>query len=1092
MRMVSTPLSGLLAALVISANPLPAQKVVHEKEPGITGEGPSPSGLLVLGKAGQHLAAPQDPSAIKLCAAARGISPASRKALRRASVKNIRKVTDNSKAAKIFGYGQGNEMPAKVSGLMELPARDETIFPAPAKQDKPGKVQGWGRNHAVSDYPDDQQRPSMTRDSQGRLYIAYDWLYSGTGKYEIWLARSTDGGNNWEDLAYLGDDNYNYHRPSLAATTNDEFFLFYQTDDTLGMQYLWSSGGDKWNFDYLISWQETYPKCHCPRVAAGLKNDSVRVAVAWEYDFVGDGSDYDIGYAYSRDGGINWLGRPNHIAYSSDSERYPAVCISDSLVAVAYELQFTSAAADSDSTDIMYAKNGGLSAPGDTFTWNTASYGIATYHHDRFPDISASGKFLYLAGQRAYYKQTDYDILVRRSGDGGKTFVAGWAYASATGAEERYPAIWAQDTICYLAYTHDSAWAYSRWSADTGKTFFFAEIASDSNTCVGGPRGVSLCVLQDNPRVAWTDNRNSGWGLGFDIYFNTNLKNFPRVCDLAPYKPESWEFPLVPSKLKGTYTVSDTLRGFGTSNSDTTYIDLCVIDSSSVDVADTFRAGIFVDEWLYAYLEDYRLPAWWTETVADYPMRIFGGRHTLRLYADYEERILYENTRENNIFSRQWVWTPYRLPDDITLQVPTPPVNVTDPAIPDYNCDGYTQSTTNYWSAVGLKPASGVDYKLRVYGDSYGKAEAGFTTVLAESDLGFDSVEVINVNGNKLTAGTEFYPGVYRTEKSGDGDYYLQFCLQDGTIPNSGWSTEKVMGEYQVVHTYDVSLTQGISYYAACSLAAGPASLGFAVFSPSGDVYKTRSQAAGLINNVLSPGQQFLFTADTSGWFSLVVWHNALAKDDTARYFVGLNTASFELPLAVELSYFTVQAYSDSIVLNWRTETERNTDRWLIERSTAPEDGYLPAGVTAAQENSNMPCEYRWTDRNVSGGQLYYYRLGEQEIDGKVNYFGPISANTPGQLQTFSPMMEASPNPFKQKISVVYQVAEHNTIVSLGVYNIVGQLVKVLRRGALPPGRYQECWDGCDDRGSRAPAGCYMIRAVIGKHRILKRIVRVP
>lgn len=1077
MRIMSFLLSFLSAALIISADPLPAQNIVYEKKPGITGAGPGQNRLLVLGKAGLH---------VKGNERARVISPASRKESIISSVKNIRRAPGSSKAAKLLGNGT-----AKISGLTTVLACDKIVTPAPAKLDNPGKVQGWGRNHAVSDYQDDQQRPSMTKDSQGRLYVAYDWLYSGTGKYEVWVARSTDGGSNWEDLAYLGDDNYNYHRPSLAAAANDEFFLFYQTDDTLGMQYVWSSGGDKWNFDYLISWKTTYPKCHRPRVAAGLKNDSVRVAVVWEYDYVGDGSDYDIGYAYSRDGGINWLGRPNHIAYSSNSERYPAVCISDSLAAVAYELQFSSAAADSDSTDIMYAKSGGLSAPGDTFAWNTSSYGIATYHHDRFPDISASGKFLYLGGQKAYYKHTDYDIMVRRSGDGGKNFAGASVYASATAAEERYPSLWAQDTSCYLAYSHDSTWAYVRWSIDTGKTFNAAQVASDSNTCVGGQRGTTISLLQESPRVAWSDNRNTGWGLGFDIYFNTDLKNFPRVCDLAPYKPASWELPLVPSKLKGTYTVSDTLRGFGTTARDTTYIDLCVIDSSSVDVADTFRVGIFVDEWLYAYLEDYRLPAWWTETVADYPIRVFGGRHTLGLYSDYEQWILYESSRDNNILSRQWVWTPYQLPDETTLQVPTPPVNVTDPVIPDYNCDGYTQSTTNYWSAVGLKPASGTDYKLRVYDDSYGKAAAGFTTVLAESDLGFDSVEVIAVNGNKLTAGTEYYPGVYRTEKSGDGDYYLQFCLQDGTIPSSGWSTVKTMGEYQVVHTYDVSLTQGTNYYAACSLAAGPASLGFAVFSPKGQVYKPRSSASASFNEITYPGKQFSFTADTSGWFSLIVWHNAPAKNDTAKYYVGLNTVSFDLPLAVELSYFTAQACSGSITLNWRTETGRNTYRWRIERSTAPAEGYLLAGMTDAQANSNRPCEYIWADKNVSGGQLYYYRLGEQEADGKVNYFGPISVTAPGRLLTFSPRMEVSPNPFRQMASVVYQVADHNTEVSLGVYNIAGQLVKNLKHGVFQPGHYTLSWDGCDDKGIRVAAGCYVVRADIGRQRILKRLIRI-
>ncbi|MDO9069138.1 MAG: FlgD immunoglobulin-like domain containing protein, partial [Deltaproteobacteria bacterium] len=259
---------------------------------------------------------------------------------------------------------------------------------------------------------------------------------------------------------------------------------------------------------------------------------------------------------------------------------------------------------------------------------------------------------------------------------------------------------------------------------------------------------------------------------------------------------------------------------------------------------------------------------------------------------------------------------------------------------------------------------------------------------------------------------------------------------------------------------------------------------------PSGNEYQSRSQAVGQLDGLTLPGQQFLFTADTTGWFSLVVWHNVPAKDDTARYFVGLNTASFGLPMAVELSGFAAQAGPDSITLKWRTETGTNLYRWLIERSTAPEAGYQLVGIMAARENSGTPCEYSWTDRDLTDGQRYYYRLGRQETDGKVNYFGPVSATA--LLKTFSLLMEVSPNPFKQRASIVYQVAEPNTVVSLGVYNIAGQLVRGIQQEILPPGRYSWLWDGCNGRGSRVPAGCYLVKAEIGKHRILRKIVRLP
>jgi len=1085
----------------------------------------------------------------------------------------------------------------------------------------PPKVQGWGRNHAVSNYEDDQSSPSMAKDSQGRLYVAYDWLYSGTGKYEVWLARSSDGGNDWEDLFYLGDDNYDYRRPSLAATTTDEFFLFYQTDDTLGLQYIWSSGGDKWYFDNLIAYRASYPKCHRPRVAAGLRNDSARVAVAWEYDYFENGSDYDIGYAYSPDWGINWTVRLNHLAYSASSERFPAVCVSDSLAAVAYELYGNWAV--NDSVDIMYARTQGLSAPLDTFVWNAAVSGIATLRHDRQPALAASGRYLYLAGQRAYNDQDDYDILTRHANDGGKTLrvielnesfesstcpPTGWTnggchhtinnprtgaralcfnaagdyivtprlanpdsvifwyrrssntnawacsvqysysiagpwthmglisaptttyqqyaqnltgfkdvyirlkdarpgigaeeryvddfwvpsepfvFAAGTSAEERHPALWAEDTVCHLGYFRDGVWTVHRRTLDQGYNWSEEEIASDSNSAVQGPAGLTVCLLDENPRLAWTDNRNQAWGLGTDIYYNTDARFFPRSCDLAPYQLTGWQYPLVPSKLRGTYSVSDTLRGMLTTARDTTFVDLCLIDSASVDVADTFRAGLFVDEWLYAYLEEERLPAWWPTGVIDYPMWVFGGRHTMSLYADYEERILYEITKDNNVFSKQWVWTPYRLPDDTTLQVPTPPVNVIDPEIPDYNCDGYRQASTNYWSAVGIKPAAGTDYALRVYTDAYGKAEGGFTAVAAESDLGPDAVEVIAIDGNRLTSGTVYYPGVYRGPKTGDGDYYLQFCLQDGTTPANGWSPVRRMGEYQVVHTYDVSLTMGQTYYAACSLAAGPAILGFAVFSPVGGIYKPRSAATVSADDVSYPGLQHSFVAEATGWYAFVVWHNSPAKDDTSRYHVGINTAPFGLPLAVSLAEFAATAFTDSIVLRWRTESEENSYQWLVERATGP-GTYELIGTMPAAGASAGPREYRWCDRSARTNTLYYYRIGEQDLDGTVTYYGPVQAMlAPGQTTRIQPL--AAPNPFGECIKVSYQVPNSGE-VRLHVYNVAGQRVRTLADGPANPGAHSIVWEGRDDGGSVVSAGCYFLRWEIGGASGMQKLLKV-
>ena len=52
--------------------------------------------------------------------------------------------------------------------------------------------------------------------------------------------------------------------------------------------------------------------------------------------------------------------------------------------------------------------------------------------------------------------------------------------------------------------------------------------------------------------------------------------------------------------------------------------------------------------------------------------------------------------------------------------------------------------------------------------------------------------------------------------------------------------------------------------------------------------------------------------------------------------------------------------------------------------------------------------------------------------------------------------------------------------VQLGIYNLKGAEVRRLGDDFLPAGRYTLVWDGCDSRGSRAPAGTYIIKLGFG------------
>jgi flagellar hook assembly protein FlgD len=69
----------------------------------------------------------------------------------------------------------------------------------------------------------------------------------------------------------------------------------------------------------------------------------------------------------------------------------------------------------------------------------------------------------------------------------------------------------------------------------------------------------------------------------------------------------------------------------------------------------------------------------------------------------------------------------------------------------------------------------------------------------------------------------------------------------------------------------------------------------------------------------------------------------------------------------------------------------------------------------------------------------------------------------------------ASPNPFAEQTALRFSLPEASN-VSLAVYNVNGQLVRMLQSGQVSAGTHQVMWDGRDDSGARVARGVYFCR----------------
>src|SRR5690554_6629683 len=109
-------------------------------------------------------------------------------------------------------------------------------------------------------------------------------------------------------------------------------------------------------------------------------------------------------------------------------------------------------------------------------------------------------------------------------------------------------------------------------------------------------------------------------------------------------------------------------------------------------------------------------------------------------------------------------------------------------------------------------------------------------------------------------------------------------------------------------------------------------------------------------------------------------------------------------PLPVELSHFSANC-DKHVILSWATESELNSEKFIVEKSRSGAHWEVVDEVDAAG-NSNSHLAYSLTDYNPNNG-ISYYRLRQVDFDGKEEVFGPISANCEG----IDNSMIAYPNP---------------------------------------------------------------------------------
>ncbi len=157
--------------------------------------------------------------------------------------------------------------------------------------------------------------------------------------------------------------------------------------------------------------------------------------------------------------------------------------------------------------------------------------------------------------------------------------------------------------------------------------------------------------------------------------------------------------------------------------------------------------------------------------------------------------------------------------------------------------------------------------------------------------------------------------------------------------------------------------------------------------------------------------------------------------------------------IPVQLTTFDAEVEGSHVTLNWMTSTETNNAGFEIERKTGStwnRIGYVE-GAGTSTENKN----YFFNDEvtNLEVGTKVLYRLKQVDFDGTFKYSKEIEVIIGQGPKNYS-ISQNYPNPFNPSTTINYVLPSESN-VKIAVYNIAGEVVKVLVNSTMQSGSHE-------------------------------------
>jgi hypothetical protein len=168
---------------------------------------------------------------------------------------------------------------------------------------------------------------------------------------------------------------------------------------------------------------------------------------------------------------------------------------------------------------------------------------------------------------------------------------------------------------------------------------------------------------------------------------------------------------------------------------------------------------------------------------------------------------------------------------------------------------------------------------------------------------------------------------------------------------------------------------------------------------------------------------------------------------------------NFGYPIVpVELTSFTAISNNGIVELNWKTATEINNQGFEIERRSEFSE-FRTIGFVEGNGTTTETKNYSYVDKTFDQG-INLYRLKQVDFDGTYSYSDEVEVDVTAPL-TFD-LAQNYPNPFNPNTkikftipSVIASEVKQSQLVTLKVYDVLGNEIATLVNAEFSPGEYE-------------------------------------